>query len=109
MATVTPWMFSVQPTWISQTAQRQPAHPCHPPPHTGDLIRELILDPTPDCQPRGLPWDDPNANRQLHPGAATPSTRRPWLSAASARPFRRTSGLPDRRQTRTLKTPELRY
>ncbi len=31
--------------------------------------------------------------------------RCPWLSAASARPLRRTSRSPDRRQTRTLKRP----
>ena len=29
--------------------------------HTGQLIRELILDPTRDYQPRGLPPDHPNA------------------------------------------------
>ena len=36
--------------------------------HTGELIRELILDPTKDYQPRGLPPAHPNNRRQPHHG-----------------------------------------
>jgi transposase len=41
--------------------------------HTGQLIRELILDPTRDYQPRGLPPDHPNATRAATPPAASRS------------------------------------
>ena len=41
--------------------------------HTGQLIRELILDPTRDYQPRGLPPDHPNATPAATPPAASRS------------------------------------
>ena len=40
--------------------------------HTGQLIRELILDPTRDYQPRGLPPGPPKRD----PGGHTPAASR---------------------------------
>ena len=41
--------------------------------HTGDLIRELILDPTRDYQPRGLPPGPPKKTPATTPGPASRS------------------------------------
>ena len=41
--------------------------------HTGPLIRELILDPTRDYQPRGLPPDHPKRRGHTPPGIPIPA------------------------------------
>ena len=48
--------------------------------HTGELIRELILDPTRDYQPRGLPPGPPKTDRSHTPAA---SRSRPHRATAA--------------------------
>jgi transposase InsO family protein len=56
--------------------------------HTGQLIRELILDPTRDYQPRGLPPGPPKGTPR-RPPAAAPDPRPPAAPAAKVMAGRR--------------------
>jgi hypothetical protein len=56
--------------------------------HTGQLIRELTLDPTRDYQPRGLPPGPPKGTPR-RPPAAAPDRRPPAAPAATVKAGRR--------------------
>jgi hypothetical protein len=52
--------------------------------HTGDLIRELILDPTRDYQPRGLPPGPPNQIAATPPPASRSRPKVPPAAGVNA-------------------------
>lgn len=56
--------------------------------HTGQLLRELILDPARDYQPRGLPPGPPKGTPR-RPPAAAPDPRPPAAPAATVKAGRR--------------------